>query len=198
MQGVTTALVLFIFACVAFPKMVRSKPQFYVAVALTAGIILLDALRFMATNAGETTRPGGFGVFLYVIGALAQFLAFVALILGCGGLSMKELADDMAGAFDAVRKGDERPIKVPLTGQKPKPRDVDDDEEGGRVVYTIDSPEIAPTPTPRPGTPASGSIPLHDEDDLGAPTPPPTTTPPPPSARPEPPPAGHPPDRPIV
>ena len=42
MQGVTTAIVAFIFFCVIFPERVRNRPQFYASLGLVALIILLE------------------------------------------------------------------------------------------------------------------------------------------------------------
>src|SRR4051812_45554054 len=52
MQGVTTALVAFIFFCVIFPERVKSRAQFYAGLGLICAIILLDALGYMIGAAG--------------------------------------------------------------------------------------------------------------------------------------------------
>ena len=65
MQGVTTALVAFIFFCVIFPKRIKSRAQFYAAFGLVCVIILLDALSYMIGGRG-------FRVFAYFAVAVLQ------------------------------------------------------------------------------------------------------------------------------
>ena len=68
MQGVTTALVAFIFFCVIFPERVRNRPQFYAGLALVCAIILLDALAYMING----TEIKAFRVFAYFAMAFLQ------------------------------------------------------------------------------------------------------------------------------
>src|SRR5690349_3086518 len=93
MEGVTTAIVAFILACVIFPHVIKNKPQYYGALCCVLLIILLGALKMMV---GATA----FTIFVSVMTALLQVGAIVLLILSAGGLSVKDLAGDLAGAFE--------------------------------------------------------------------------------------------------
>jgi hypothetical protein len=111
MQGVTTALVLFLFTCVVFPNLVKNRPQYYAALAAVCLIILLDAL---ATAVRET----GFTVFAYIAVACLQVGAILLLFLAAGGITWRQLADDMRGAYEVVRRGEtEKTLIVPLSRQ---------------------------------------------------------------------------------
>src|SRR2546423_997018 len=112
MDGVTTAIVAFILACVIFPHVIKNKPQYYGALACVLLIILLGALNMMVGAVGFTRV-------VYVMTALLQIGAIVLLILSAGGLSVKDLAGDLAGAFEVVRRGGDKEIIVPLRGEMP-------------------------------------------------------------------------------
>src|SRR5882672_9457978 len=98
MQGVTTALVAFIFFCVIFPERVKNRPQFYAALFLICGIILLDALGHMIGNPG-------FQVFGYFAVAFLQVGAILLLFMAAGGLSWQDLKDEMGNAYEVIRRG---------------------------------------------------------------------------------------------
>jgi len=172
MQGVTTALVAFIFFCVIFPERVKSKAQFYAGLGLICLIILLDALSF-------ALGASGFRVFSYFATALLQVGAILVMFMAAGGLSWHDLKDEMARSYEVIRRGgDEKEIIIPLTGQQPKPRrkagEVSDsdtvDEDPPRQRIDIDEPlppSAIPPPgagtiehTPKPGAPDS-SLPLE-------------------------------------
>ena len=117
-SGVTTAIVVFIFACVAFPHLVKNKTQFYAAFAAVLVIILLHSLNIMIGTAG-------FQVFAGALTGLLQLGAIVLLFAGCGGMSISDLAGEMRDAYDDFRAGggtEEKTVIVPLTGEMPKPR----------------------------------------------------------------------------
>ena len=119
MQGVTTALVAFIFFCVIFPERVKNSPQFYAALALICGIIILDALGYAI--------GGKFAVLVYFAEAFLQVGAILLLFLAAGGITWRELRGDMANAFEVIRRGgEEKEVIIPLTGQQPRPRDPSD------------------------------------------------------------------------
>ena len=155
MQGVTTALVLFIFFCVVFPKAVKTKAQFYAAFWLVCGIILLDAVG-MAIGSSDAPK---FRVFAYFFIALMQIGAMLLLFVGTGGIGWADLAEDMKGAFEVIRRGgEEKEIIIPLTGQMPKPRATSEAPPERIVINT------PPAPQPPPGaagrSPDEGRIPL--------------------------------------
>ena len=120
MQGVTTALVAFIFFCVIFPERVKSSAQFYAALALVCLIIVLDAL-------GVMLAATSFRVFAYFAIALLQVGTILLLFLAAGGITWRQLADDMRGAFEVIRRGEEqKEVIIPLTGQQPRRREPDE------------------------------------------------------------------------
>src|SRR5215213_3047601 len=116
MEGVTTAIVAFIFVCVVYPQLVKNKTQFYAAFAAVLFIILLHSLSAMIGSAG-------FQVFAGFLTGLLQLGAVLLLFTSCGGVSFRELGGEMSRAFEVIRRGeDEKTIIVPLTGEMPKPR----------------------------------------------------------------------------
>ena len=116
MEGVTTAIVAFIFACVIFPHLVKNKTQFYGAFACVIIVILLHSLNTMIGRVG-------FQVFAGAMTGLLQAVAIVLLFLSAGGLTLRELGAEMSRAYEVIRRGeDEKTVIVPLTGEMPKPR----------------------------------------------------------------------------
>ncbi|HMB96349.1 MAG TPA: hypothetical protein VKK61_09945 [Tepidisphaeraceae bacterium] len=113
MQGVTTALVSFLFVCIVFPNLVKNRAQYYAAFAAVCLIILLDALAM----AIHPTEFAGFRVFAYAAVAFLQIAAIVLLFLAAGGITWRELADDMKDAYEVIRRGEtDREIVIPLSG----------------------------------------------------------------------------------
>jgi hypothetical protein len=117
MQGVTTAIVAFIFVCLVYPHLVKSKPQYYAALGLVLVTILFDAIGHMQTE------EGGLRHVMYVLAALVQILNIIVLVMCVGGLSMTDLAGEVTNSLEVIRRGDDRPVLVPLTGEQPKVRD---------------------------------------------------------------------------
>jgi hypothetical protein len=126
MEGVTTAIVAFIFVCLIFPKLIKTKPQYYAALVAVLAIIFLDAV-------GHFSSAPSFRVFVYVMTALLQILAIVVLILAAGGLTLRDLGGELAGAYEVIRRGDDKTVIVPIGSQAAKSK-----EDEGRVVYEID------------------------------------------------------------
>src|SRR5437870_602546 len=93
MEGVTTAIVLLIFAGVAWPSLIKNKTQFYVAFAALLLIILLFTLDVMI-------RTPGFQVFAGVLTGLLQLLAILMLFLCAGGMSLRQLTGEFARAYE--------------------------------------------------------------------------------------------------
>lgn len=165
MHGVTTAIVAFILACLIFPKVVKNKPQYYAAVGLVLGIILFDAL-------AKVIGAQGFRNFTYVLTAVLQIGAVFLLILSAGGLTVKDLAGDLADTFEVIRRGgEEKEIIIPRRGETPKPRKLrdaydDDEDRPGRIDLDAElrashpPPPVAPPPPAQP--PAAG--PARDDD----------------------------------
>jgi hypothetical protein len=133
LDGVTTVLSAFIFVCLVLPSLVKHRSQFYAALACVAGIIVVHtAMRlFDLTTLGTVA-----------IGVL-QLLAFLLLVLCVGGLTVRELAGDMAKAYEVIRRGEtEKEVIIPL-GDQPIPRR-GRGEEPPRKVHKINTPNPNP------------------------------------------------------
>ena len=126
MHGVTTAIVAFVFACLVFPNVIKNKPQYYASVGVVLGVILFDALARVIGNPA-------FARFAYLLTAILQMGAIFLLILSAGGLTMRDLAGDLADTIEVIRRGGEdKEIIVPRRGETPRPR-------GGRDAYDRDN-----------------------------------------------------------
>lgn len=127
MPEITSILIIFILLAVAYPRLIKNKHQFYIAVALTMLAILLSPFEI---------------TILRFAAAILQALAFLALVLSAGGMAFVELADNMVNAYDAVRHGEEKPVIVPRTGEVPKQKEP-----------APPPPIITPPPAPEPPIP---------------------------------------------
>ena len=117
MEGVTTAIVAFIFVCIVYPRLVKNRPQFYAALAAVVLLIFLNSLALMIGSPK-------FSTFVAVIDGLLQVAAILLLILSAGGLTVSELAGDIGKTIEVVRRGGEKEtIIVPLHGEQPKTHD---------------------------------------------------------------------------
>lgn len=128
MQGVTTAIVAFIFACLVWPHLVKHKPQFYAALGLVLVVILFDAIGQMSLE-----ESGALHRVMYVLAALVQILTILLLVLCVGGLTVREFAGEVASTIDVIRHGEQKPVIVPMTGEVPKAK-----QEAEPTRYTID------------------------------------------------------------
>jgi len=165
MEGVTTALVGFIFVCMIWKHLIQNKAQFYAGFAAVLVILLVGCVRQMVGY--EST---GLLKVLGFIALLAQFAGFVLLVMATGGMSLRQLGGEFGNAIEVIRRGETaKEVIIPLSSQKGAPRRRDDEEEdGGRTVYTI---ETAPPPPARgasgtnaaagPAKKDDGAIPLE-------------------------------------
>jgi hypothetical protein len=163
MQGVTTAIVAFIFAGVIWPHLVKHKVQFYAVLLAVVLIILLDGIGY----AFGAQKP------IYAVIALLQIAALVLAVLSTG-MSAKDLGGEVFHTIDVVRRGGEREtIIVPLTGERPKPRNRDMAAEMDAARQTerdiaaeeaeLDAQEAvrpAPAVTPPPARKPEGDAPI--------------------------------------
>jgi hypothetical protein len=116
MQGVTTAIVAFLFVCIVFPSIVKNKPQYYGAFAAIVLVILLSGLIGVVGSAGFTA----FANFMI---CLLQVCAMILLILSAGGLTLKQLAGEVTEAIEVIRRGETtKEVIIPLSGQMPPSR----------------------------------------------------------------------------
>src|SRR5687767_8872050 len=93
MEGVTTAIVLFIFVCILFPRLIDNRAQYYTAFVVTLLIILVDALRRIWFDPADP--DSGMMTFAIVTTALLQVAAIVLLFLSAGGLTVRGLTKEM-------------------------------------------------------------------------------------------------------
>jgi hypothetical protein len=152
MQGVTTALVAFIFFCVIFPERIKNRPQFYAAFALICLVILLDAVGLMLASYS-------FRVFVYFATAVLQVGTICLLFLAAGGITWRDLGGEMRHAFEVIRRGgEEKEVIVPLRGEVPKAKDAD---EVPPERIDLDEPAPAARPPDQQRGSSSPSIPLE-------------------------------------
>lgn len=134
MEGVTTAIVAFLFVCVVFPSLVKNKPQWYAALAAVLLVILLHALMWIFPGSAWLRGFTGFMTGLLQIGAI------LLLILSAGGLSARELAGEMKRAYEVIRRGEEeKEVIIPITGEQPRPREerLDRMDRDERIVLDV-------------------------------------------------------------
>jgi len=149
---INAALVAFIFVCIIFPHLIKHRAQFYIGVALALGTILLNAVTW--------------GYFFYVLIAIVQVATILIFILAAGGLSARDLAGEFTNAYEVIRRGEDKPIVVPIGKQKESPIDRAADE--GKVVYEATPEEIrkaqehasAPATPPAPPSPPADDKPI--------------------------------------
>ena len=166
MHGVTTAIVAFILACLVFPNVIKNKPQYYAAVGIILLVILFDAL---ATIIGKPA----FSRFAYLLTAILQMGAIFVLILSAGGLTVRDLAGDLADTFEVIRRGgEEKEIIIPRTGEVPRPRAERSpnarDEEDRPVRIDLDA-ELRASHPPPPNPPPAARTEGRGDDDKGIP-----------------------------
>jgi hypothetical protein len=149
LDGVTTVLVAFLFVCLVMPSLVKNRPQYYAAMGCLLGVILLHTLSLVFG-----TYPG-FALGLGVGTGVLQIVAFLLLVLSVGGLTVKQLAGDMARAYEVIRRGEtKKEVIIPIGDQANRRRP----GEAPRT-YTIDSPIQTPTPA-HPDEDDAGRLPL--------------------------------------
>jgi hypothetical protein len=139
-EGVTTAIVGFIFVCIAFPKLVKERRTFYMAVWGVLAMILLKAL-------GSFFSPtSSFQLFVNGFLGLLQVFTLFAMLLATGGFSVGKLAGDL---IEVMRRGEEeKEYIVPLRSR----------EKAEAEQSAFRPPEVPPAP-PRKSDP--GSIPME-------------------------------------
>ena len=159
MQGVTTAIILFIFVAICFPRLIDNRPQYYAALGCALLIILLDGLARVLGN-------DDFSRFAYMATTILQIAAVLLLFLSAGGLTVRGLTREMAGAFEVIRRGEtEKEIIIPIGNQakEPRKRAVDTADEPQRYEISAEEAESAAYPKKAPPPPRredGGPIPL--------------------------------------
>ncbi len=168
MQGVTTAIVAFIFVCLVIPSLIKNKSQYYVAFLAVVAVIFLDAVAHMFPESAPS-----FKAVCYVLAAFIQIVAVVMLFLATGGLTFRALSGDM---IEVLRRGEEqKEVNIPLSDEAKRKIRAAQEEAGRRAqrdeetpkVYTIDQPPPPTPPTPvnpppaPPKPPPTGPLPLE-------------------------------------
>ena len=159
-DGVTTAIVLAIFAGVFWPHTIKNRQQFYFAIGAVLLIILFGTLSNMFESVG-------FRRFCVVIEGFLQIVGILAVILATGGQSVAEFAAD---TIEVVRRGEEETEFLVKGAGTRRARERDRVDEAGRIdLGSTDTlkgqPPLrqnAPPPPPPVGTTESGPIPLDE------------------------------------
>lgn len=148
MEGVTTAVVAFIFLCLVIPSLIQNRNQYYVAFLSIIGVMLLDAVAHMLPADTATSARA----VCYVLAAFGQIIAVVMLFLATGGLTFRALRGDM---IEVLRRGEEqKEVIIPLSEEAKQKIRANQEEaarrakkdEGEPKVYTIDHPPTPPAP----------------------------------------------------
>src|SRR5260370_15280285 len=109
-MDISIPIIGFIFVCIVMPRLVKNKPQFYMAIAVTLLILILNAI--IDISGGSS----GFIRFLIVLRSVLWIVDFVVLILATGGLSLHDFSGELGNAFEVMRRGPTTTaVIVPLT-----------------------------------------------------------------------------------
>ena len=136
-MDISIPIVGFIFVCIIFPKIVKTKPQFYMAFGVTLIILLLNVVANLTSSVAVSTTGGstGFAKFLLILRDVLWIVDFILLVLATGGLSLNELSGELKGAYEVMRRGEDvKTVIIPLTGEKPKSREDAAAERAARSV----------------------------------------------------------------
>ena len=88
MEGVTTAIIAFVFVCVIYPHLVKSRPQFYGGFAAILLVILIQSVAKMINPDKPPVAAIG-------ITGLLQIASILLIYMSCGGLSVIDLVGDI-------------------------------------------------------------------------------------------------------
>ena len=109
-MDISIPIVGFIFVCIIFPRIVKSKPQFYMAFAVLLLALLLDVIAMtfggVIVTPPATVAIGSFGRFLMVLRSVLWIVDIVLLVMATGGLSLHELGGELKGAYEVIRRGE--------------------------------------------------------------------------------------------
>ena len=124
MEGVTTAIVLAIFAGMFWPHAIKNQKQFYFAIGAVLLIVLFETLDTMFG------RDGGFHRLASVFVGFLQIVGILGIVLAASGQNVSEFAAD---TIEVVRRGeDEKEILIKGVGTR-RARTEDVGEPAGRV-----------------------------------------------------------------
>ncbi len=113
MEGVTAAIVAYIFVCTLFPKYIRNRAQFYTAFGAMIIVMLIYSVGLMIGHAGFMQVVVGIGVLL-------ELMAFIMLVLATGGMTVGQLTKEFGRTIEVIRRGEtEKEIIIPKADQPP-------------------------------------------------------------------------------
>jgi hypothetical protein len=159
-MDISIPIVGFIFVCIIFPRIVKSKPQFYMAFAVLLLALLLDVIAMtfggVIVTPAATVAIGSFGRFLMVLRSVLWIVDIVLLVMATGGLSLHELGGELKGAYEVIRRGETEKTVVFPKSQAEAERTAAADAAASPV------PASPPPPSPASRPPeADRSIPLE-------------------------------------
>jgi hypothetical protein len=140
MDGVTTAIVGFIFVCIIFPHLIKNRTQYFISIAIVLAALVMQSIAVMVGHEG-------FGRFVRALSILFEAVTVALLVMASGGLSIGQLAGEMGRAIDVVRRGEEeKEVIVPLPESMQKFKR--DKEDAPRVREEIG--DVGPKPAKPP------------------------------------------------
>lgn len=99
MNGVTTAIVAFCFAGLAWQGLVKNRHQYYVGLGAALAIILFDGL-------AHAVGSPGFAGTMYMFCAVLQIIAVISLVLCAGGISFEQFRGEVGQTIEVLRRGE--------------------------------------------------------------------------------------------
>ncbi len=114
LEFVTGILIAYIFAVIIRPQLIKKRSQFYIAVWLVAGLLLLHTLSYFFG-----TMSVGLARLCVVLAGFGQIAVFLTLVLATGGLSLTQLGGELSNAYEVIRRGEtEKTTVIPLTDKQ--------------------------------------------------------------------------------
>jgi hypothetical protein len=124
LEGFTTVIVAFFIFCLYRQDLIKHRTYYYATFVVLMAIILFNVFYYFMEN---TYGRGFCAVMLGLLhaGAMVLTMSYV------GGVSPKQIGAEVAKAVDDVRQGPDakKPVIVPFSGEKPKPKDAYVEEE---------------------------------------------------------------------
>lgn len=140
-MDISVPIVAYIFVCIIYPRLVKNKPQFYMAFAVLLLILALDVFVNLA-GGPVAAAAGGISRFLVVLRSVLFIVDFILLVLATGGLSLHELTGELKGAYEVMRRGeDTKTVIIPLTGEMPKSKEDAATERAARAAQAATTPK---------------------------------------------------------
>lgn len=125
LEGMTAVLAAFFVFCLAKQELIRNRTYYYATFVCLLLIILFNVFYYFTAPA--TSFQGFCAIGLGVLHAAALILTMAYI----GGLSIRQMADEMKDAAQDFRTAGEsrKPVIVPLGQDKPRVKDAYEEEE---------------------------------------------------------------------